>query len=524
MTINELPIGGGIADKLGNTYEALWAILSMLEVHDGKYESMIIESLDKEFEKSEFILKRKKANEFWQIKKGRRGDAVWSISALISEGVLQAFYERYLLGDRCVFCSEAPAGQLKKLAQCAQGVADYNEFNSPVIQTAERKEALKILLKSLPTDDLELAFNFLKHLEIRHVDFTGLYELILNKLRLQYEFSGEMVTILSHLRTLYESSLNRDVSREHIESRILETGATKKLFSDSDREKVLDITNSFISNERGKLIDEQFIKRNDELEVFQEIKDANDSMDLFLIGGSGIGKSASLAHLAEKLLADNIAVLALRLDQIDLNETNHTLFNRYGLKYDLIESFYRANEGKELVVIIDQIDSVSAASGRNDNLLALVESFIKDVLKIRTAQKAHLILGTRGFDLKNDPRLRTLLSDKAKEITLSALSSSDVRNILTQKNINHSSFTDTEISILSSFQNIKMALKVLSAPGDLSLVNQNGLFSAYWKSCFQAISATWKSSEKDIREALRKIVSLMEGKCLLSLSEEIVEI
>lgn len=521
--MNQLPTGGGIAEKLGNTYEALWSILCMLEILEGKYSSMVIESLDTEFEKSEFILKSENGNEFWQIKKGRSGDKSWTIAALKREGILAAFYERTQLGEKCIFCSESQAGQLKDLMKCAQGVSDFEQFSSPEIQTAERKKDLSTISKELKADDLMPIFNFLKLLDVRDVDFIALGELIQIKLKLRYEFEGDLSTIMSHLRTFYEQNINNEISALNIENRILETGATKKLFSENDRAKVLAITESFISGEKSKLIDGAVIQIEHFPEAIKEIEGSSESVDVFLVGNSGIGKSAYLANLAEKLELNNFGVLALRLDQINPDETSHTLSSRFDLKHSIIESFYRANPEKELVVIIDQIDSVSAVSGRNDNLLSLVLSMIRDTLNIRTTKRLHLVLGTRGFDLKNDPRIKRLLSTDARTIELTPLSLGNVKTIFKQKQVSYEHFSDKELGILSSFQNVKMALRVLNKFSDLSLNNQNALFSAYWKSCYNSILPTWGNTSEDFKEALSKLVSHIEKGRKLSLITEKAE-
>ena len=62
-----MPLPGGAADKFGNRYEGRWTVLCMLEVLDGKADSIRLESPG--IDAAEFWLKRSSRQEYHQVKR-----------------------------------------------------------------------------------------------------------------------------------------------------------------------------------------------------------------------------------------------------------------------------------------------------------------------------------------------------------------------------------------------------------------------------------------------------------------------
>jgi hypothetical protein len=64
--------------------------------------------------------------------------------------------------------------------------------------------------------------------------------------------------------------------------------------------------------------------------------------------------------------------------------------------------------GGECVLVIDQLDALSFASGRNPNLWDVFEELLWEVQQY---PNMHVVLACRAFDAENDPRLRRLFED-----------------------------------------------------------------------------------------------------------------
>ena len=62
-----MPLPGGPSDKAGNRYEAIWTVVCMSRVLDGRYDSIRLESPGPEGEGVEFWLRRDDSREHERI-------------------------------------------------------------------------------------------------------------------------------------------------------------------------------------------------------------------------------------------------------------------------------------------------------------------------------------------------------------------------------------------------------------------------------------------------------------------------
>jgi len=100
----------GIADKLGNGYEAKWVVRLLLDVALGKAEWLRYEGITNDCAGFECSLKRDGVVEWHQSKINNTRDN-WTIGRLNREGVLSAFARVLTRSrlDRCLFVSDDPA-------------------------------------------------------------------------------------------------------------------------------------------------------------------------------------------------------------------------------------------------------------------------------------------------------------------------------------------------------------------------------------------------------------------------------
>ena len=122
-------LSGGIADKLGNRYEAKWLVRLLLDVIAGKAAWLRFEGITPEFEGFECSVRRNHVVE-WHQTKVNAPHGNWTINALTREGVLTAFKRRLEAntGDLCIFISQDPAKDFRALTEAAKTANDVREF------------------------------------------------------------------------------------------------------------------------------------------------------------------------------------------------------------------------------------------------------------------------------------------------------------------------------------------------------------------------------------------------------------
>lgn len=158
---------------------------------------------------------------------------------------------------------------------------------------------------------------------------------------------------------------------------------------------------------------------------------------LILKGEKGVGKSAILKDLYEKLDKENYTVLGIKADKFyckSISELESKLFDNQ-ITFERVIKNLKGKEDK-LVVLIDQIDamSLSLSSSRE-----FIETFIRLISSLQDNKNIRMVLSSRSYDLKYDAELSVYNSDIYKAITVNLLSIEDVKKTLSEFKINCSS-------------------------------------------------------------------------------------
>lgn len=164
---------------------------------------------------------------------------------------------------------------------------------------------------------------------------------------------------------------------------------------------------------------------------------ANKRNVLVLKGEKGLGKSAILKDLYEKLHKENYTVLGIKADKFYCNsifELESKLFNDQ-LTFDRIIKYAEDKEDK-LVVLIDQIDAMSLTLSSSREF---IETYIRLISSFQDNKNVRIILSSRSYDLKYDAELSTYNSDIYTVVSVNLISIEDVKKTLSEFKINCSS-------------------------------------------------------------------------------------
>jgi hypothetical protein len=137
---------GGVADKLGNDYEAHWTLIEALRVLRGHAEEIRLEAFNEDATGFEFRVSASGRNVWHQCKR-RRASGSWTMHALAAEGVLAAFGRKLVdAQNECVFVSSDPAAAFKALTEKARPVGTAPDYvaslNSADIDSAKQLDVV----------------------------------------------------------------------------------------------------------------------------------------------------------------------------------------------------------------------------------------------------------------------------------------------------------------------------------------------------------------------------------------------
>ena len=200
---------------------------------------------------------------------------------------------------------------------------------------------------------------------------------------------------------------------------------------------------------------------------------------LFVVGDAGSGKSAVLHQVVGRIEAAGWPVLAVRLDRVEPFSSTMELGQRRGLDVSPVTALAAVAGERPCLLVIDQLDAVSLASGR----LPTDFDAVSDLLREATAFSGmRVLLACRKFDLNNDYRIRALAeSENLTRIEVGLLSDAQVDVAVRAMGLPDEQLTATQRDLFRTPLHLVLLRSIADQTDALSITSPNGLFHAYWE-------------------------------------------
>jgi hypothetical protein len=481
-----MPLPGGPADKLGNRYENWWTVLQLVQILWGKFEGIRIE--DPTVDKAEFVLEAGDRREWHQTKRSH-DTGKWSLADLAREGVLQAVQE--LLagnGDRFVFVSSSDARELAELSERARSAATPDEFRDSFLLAEEQAKRFHKLCNHWGGCDLTTAYNLLRRIEVQTADERTIDELVHSGVAAL--FLSKPAAVIAELRTIIQDSVHQTITRDMLVARLAERGfVLRRVNLESAAAIVSDTTQKYLQTVRFKLIQHKLLAREETNTLFKAVLESGGG-HVALTGGAGYGKTACVLEFIEHLQQRGVFVLAFRLDRIAPVSTARDLGKALGLEESPVLVLEAAAGGREAVLLVDQLDAISAVSGRSTEFLDAVEELLIEARGIRNSSKLHVVVVCREFDWENDHRLKRLLGSQYTHVQIGKFSVDQLKNVLSDAGFDWSGFNARQLQLLTLPQNLALFVENGDPAKPPSFNTATELFSHYWNAKRKAVLRT----------------------------------
>ncbi len=470
---------GGPADKAGNIHETLWGVVGMVSVLGGQANAIRIE--EPGTDGAEFYLEKAAGHEHWQAKRQMLGQKTWSLQLLSKEGILGFFRKRADAGESCVFASISDAPELRGLSENASEAQDWPEFASKFLKADEWKKHFDDLKKHLGYRAREDVFKFLRKVRVEGARESTIEALLLPVFKAS--FTGPPQTALAMLRDLYTTSVHKKLTAQDIHQYLESHGIKPRALQVSAelRDFAQGITAAYIEGQKAKLIRGESIPRQICADIVQKIRDSKHSLDIMITSPAGGGKSAGLLQMVTGLIAAGVPVLGFRLDRVKPVASTEALGKELGLPESPAVVLSQCFPGQPVALVIDQLDFVSATSGRHPDFFEVVAALADEVRGLRGSRQIHLLTACREFDFKNDNRIRRLLPPKESPVTIGFLSDAEVKNVVIAAGGDPKRLSEKQVELLRLPQNLALFVESdLAGARQPAFVTQKELLDAYW--------------------------------------------
>ncbi len=485
-----MPAPGGPADKFGNRYETLWAIDRLLRIVDAAAMHLTLEPLDRDESRGiEFTVDLfDGSKEYWSVKRQTTRASGWTLGLLsASDGrgraILSDLITHAARGDshRGVFASTLGAPELEELRLHA---ATKEVFEGRLTRSNDLRSGFLEYVVPLCDGDRERARTLLVQLQTHASDETQLRERVNFTIRkLFYATNGARMdedAVRGYLSDLLLDQIHRPIDRQTILQALAShsIGVRDWALDPSVRQRLEELCERYASPLRSELIQGSVLPLEG-AEPLQTVGQTSGGRRVLVVAGAGAGKSSTLVHLMEQLRASGIAVLPVRFDQLPEGILST---RELGAKLLLPESpalsLAGVSEGGRSVLVVDQLDAVSSASGRKTEMWTVFDDLEREV---RRVPNMSIVVGCREFDLEHDPRIRGLSAEGQgfEIVKLGALSEAQLESALRAGGTN----PDDVQAALKPILRVPLHLALfLRLPSEMRthIRNHDELFGKFW--------------------------------------------
>jgi hypothetical protein len=481
---------GGEADKLANSYEGLWTTYQLFEVVRGEALSLTPEPFEDGIGVEFHKMLPGGIRESHSVKIQTSGSA-WTLRALTRTKP----NGRSFLGDliaktesspshRACFVSQVSANPLHILCEDARHAPDYTTFRRRLdVANARVRDDFQSVVVPLCDGKEPTAWDQLRRIEVNSPTSAQLKKAVEREIAREfYRLDGEPLDIASVRRLLAEfilDSLGQEIHRQKILDRLLaeQVGQRDWALDPTIRGRVNQRNNTYLGHVREQLINGVAIPRREAVEAFRRITEQKDKFGLF-VGVAGLGKSCVTAELLEKLISAGIPCFALRMDIQTDELTARGLGRKLSLPTSPVDVLNGMADGSLSVLVIDQLDALSLASGRNQNIWEVFEDLLEE---IRTCKNLKVWLACRDFDLEHDYRLRNLAQhEKAHQIRIAPLDLEQVKIEIKKANVDPTTLEPKQLAMLQTPMHLSLYLESEPA-GKPPFQSVQELYDRYWE-------------------------------------------
>ena len=494
----DIPLPGGEADKVGNRYELIWTVRCMIDIMNERADSMQLEPLGKEGDGAEFWLQKGEMKEYHQIKRQHSKQGNWSLADLERERILTRFVEKIQLSENsyCVFVSIQDAMQLRVLAERAQKAASLEEFKKDFLEAGNLKKSVEDYQKPGKhtgefkdfcsrggISDERMAYNALKRITVEPIGerlLTDIVEELLATLVVGNPETIRKVLAVWALEKIHDTIIASDIW-EYLGKQGYFPSELGRGTHDFDAAEIQN--ERYLSKLRDAAIGNEIIARDEVGIILGHLSSSNGKRGVLISGEAGIGKSNVILQVVEVLRDKKWPVLAFRIDRLDLcTHLPDEVGLQLGLRRSPAKVLAAISKNRNCVLVIDQLDTISRASGRHQEFFECVEEIINQAIKY---PQIKLMLACRKFDLDNDTRLRQLAGEQGivDIVPISRFSDEKVKQVISRLGHDANRLNRKQLDLLSVPLHLSL-LSEISRDSAIELLDfdtANALFNKFWE-------------------------------------------
>jgi hypothetical protein len=478
-----MPLKGAASDKFGIRYEGRWTVFNMADVMDERASAIRLEPPAVEDEGAEFWVRRGSGLEYHQVKRQYGTEGRWTIASLKARGVLQFFSEK--LKDpstACVFTSTHAAFQLDELTDRARRASSWHEYERDFLTSSAIQTSFDEICECWADYSQLEVFQRLKRVTVRTIDEETLRIMLETRLAVLVDRESPS-TLAAMLETFALENVHQELNAQDIWRFLEGEGCGRRNWNKDPHvlAAINDQNERYFGSIEGEAVQGQLFARDEAETTVNLLTSSQGKKSVMLVGEAGVGKSSVTPEIGKRLQDLGWTVLAFRIDRMEPVSTPDQVGENLGLPGSPANVLGAIADGRDCVLVIDQLDAVSLASGRNTQFFECINEIIRQSL---TYSNLHLVLGCRKFDIDNDHRFRRLVGTDgiADVVTVKRLTDEKVREVVSSFGLDAARLSKTQLDLLSVPLHLNLLSQLVSGnpTNVLGFESAKDLYDEFW--------------------------------------------
>ncbi|MEU4173714.1 serine protease [Streptomyces sp. NPDC026589] len=510
------PRSGGELDKFGNRYEGAWTIRHALYVLLGQGTSLTLKP-SVAGDGFQFVYRHGGGIEVHHVQHQTDNANSWNVASLRDKGIWRHLRDHVDAGRDFCFVSPVPARPLAELADRARRASDFAGF-----QAEGLTDELHGPFDGLAAPDIygspETTWRMLRGLWIEWLDERDVINI--NAALAEQVVAGASGRLTAlRLGDLLLKNLGTTLDAQALAALLAEYGLRRVSRVDGHvvTDAVSGATRRWAASVERDLL-RPTIPREEVEQLVEQVTTGTKQLTL-LTGAAGGGKSAVLHQAFIALEERDTPVLAFRLDRLEPFASTHEMGQRIGLPMSPVSALGAVAAGRPCVLIVDQLDAVSLASGRIPDTFEAVADLVGEA----AAHPAmRIVLVCRAFDVQADPRIRQLTEpEQCALVSVGRLSDAQVDAAVSGMGLNVTQVTASQRALLRSPLSLVLLAHVAGEAEALSFRTTRQLFDAFWDA--KRRDCTRRQPAMRFHEAVSAVVAAMSTRQQLSVPHSVLD-
>ena len=284
---------------------------------------------------------------------------------------------------------------------------------------------------------------------------------------------------------------------------------------------VLELNQTYLSGIRPVGIGGEVVPRT-EVDLILDSFDHTSARAVMVSGRAGVGKTAVISQTLRRIQDRNWPMLALRVDRLDPSATPTELGSSLGLPASPVSVLAGIAEGRDCLLVIDQVDAVSQASGRNPEFFDCISAMLHQA---QSCDNIKVLCACRKFDIDNDPRIRDLTKEGgiAKEIPVEQFDEETVRTLTVKLGLDPKTLSPKQIDLLRLPIHLRLLDEALPDGDGTSIGFQTAkdLFDKFWSHKLKVMHRRFDPSHVEC--VIERMVKTMTERQALSVAAGLLD-